>query len=82
MPDKAKLIGKYIDTSHGILKARVVPEEIHVWAIIGYLQAIDWNEAKTANDYDLPLEAVQAAVAFYKKHSAAIDAYLEMNALA
>ncbi len=82
MPDKAKLIGGYIDASHGILKARIVPEQIHVWAIIGCLQAIDWNEAKTANDHDLPLEAIQAAVAFYWKHSAAIDAYLEMNALA
>lgn len=82
MPDNAKLIGKYIDTSHGILKARIMPEQIHIWAIIGYLQATDWNEDKAANDHDLPLEAIQAAVAFYRKHSAAIDAYLEMNALA
>lgn len=51
-----------------------------VWALIGHLPAVGDNIALVAEDYRLPLEAVEAAVAYYHGHQAAIDAKLAANA--
>ncbi len=53
---------------------------MHVWAIVGhYLYAVDESAEAVAHDYDLPLDAVKAALGFYKCHRAAIDARLPEN---
>ncbi len=51
-----------------------------VWAIIGYLQhAVNNDLSAVIRDYDLPLPAVYAAVAYYALHDAEIDARIRVN---
>jgi len=48
-----------------------------VWAIIGYWRdAVGGDEEQTAVDYEVPVEAIRAAVAYYRRHREAIDARL------
>ena len=61
-------------------EARILGTGIPVWALIGYLPAVDDDYEQVAHDYGLPLEAVRAAVAYYHTHRAAIDARLAANA--
>ena len=56
--------------------ARLVGYGTHVWAVIAYLQGADWDTARTAAAYDIPEEAVQAAIRYYERHRALIDAHL------
>jgi uncharacterized protein (DUF433 family) len=62
-------------------RARVMPHSIAVWALIGHLRGVNGDVAETAYDYDIPIEAVEAALAYYREPSnrAAIDALLEAN---
>ena len=57
------------------LKDRGVP----IWAIIGSLTEDADNIDEVAEAYALPREAVEAALAFYRRHHAAIDARLAQN---
>lgn len=57
------------------LKDRGVP----IWAIIGSLTEDADNVDEVAEAYDLPREAVEAALTFYRRHHAAIDARLAQN---
>lgn len=79
MGDK-ELIAQYIEfspDSRGPGYARLKDSGISIWALIGYLtQATKGDIERVAQDYDVPLEAVKAAVAFYKLHTEAIDARL------
>jgi uncharacterized protein (DUF433 family) len=76
----------------GPARARLRAEQIPVWAIIGQLQAVagasdssdvtDETIAQVAADYDVTIEAVFAALHYYRKHRGAVDALLEANAAA
>ena len=59
------------------LKDSAVP----VWAIIGYLEAASGDIEQVAVDYDVPREAVDAALAYYRRHGILIDARIAANAL-
>ena len=65
----------------GIQRARLVAYGVPVWALIGYMgrEGIDdeTEVERTAHDYSLPIEAVRAAVAFYREHACAIDTLLD-----
>jgi uncharacterized protein (DUF433 family) len=61
------------------VEARIAGYGVPVWALIGYLRAVDGDLARTAQDYDVPEEAVRAAVAYYRRHQRAIDARLIEN---
>lgn len=73
-------------------RARLIAEQIPVWAIIGYIGALagttepdaisDEVIAEVAVAYDISPEAVQAAVLYYREHRGAIDTLLEANAAA
>ena len=73
-------------------RARLLAEQIPVWAIVGHVGAVasttdlaaltDEVIARVAADYDVPLEAVEAALLYYDEHRGAIDALLEANAAA
>jgi hypothetical protein len=73
----------------GSAYARLLKEQVHVWAIVGYAKVIaesidaeavtDEVVARVAADYDISPEAVRAAMLFYAEHRGAIDAVLEMN---
>jgi hypothetical protein len=76
----------------GLARGRLLAESVPVWAIIGYIGAIagsteptaitDKVIAETAEAYDVPYEAVQAALLYYEEHRCAIDSLLEANAAA
>jgi len=76
----------------GSADARLVAEQIPVWAIVGHVTALasastpgEITEATinaAAHDYDIPPVAVVAALRYYDRHRAAIDARLEANAAA
>jgi uncharacterized protein (DUF433 family) len=68
----------------GIQRARLVAYGVPVWALIGHMTDVDDEAeiARTADDYRLPIEAVRAAVAFYREHQCAIDTLLDTNSAA
>lgn len=77
-----ELIAKYLEEDSdrgGPMEMRVKEYYIHVWALVGYLRSVDWDVRRTANDYELPVEAVEAANEFYKRHIAAIEARIAAN---
>jgi uncharacterized protein (DUF433 family) len=54
-----------------------------VWALVAYLQGGAAGDARrAAADYEVPLEAVRAALAYYARHKAHIDARLLLNSAA
>jgi hypothetical protein len=71
------LIAQYIrgdPARHGRDRARTGSEEwtTPVWQVIAYLQAA--NIPTVAYEYDVSEEAVRAAIAYYRRHRALIDA--------
>jgi uncharacterized protein (DUF433 family) len=61
-------------------EARLVRYGIPVWSLVGYLEAVDQDVDRAAADYDVPREAVEAAVAYYRRHQGPIDARIAANA--
>lgn len=60
-------------------EARLKGSMISVWAMIGQLRATDRDVPRVAKDYNIPLEAVEAALAYYEEHRAIIDDRLAAN---
>jgi uncharacterized protein (DUF433 family) len=54
-------------------EARLVPSGTPVWSLIGYLIGVDWDRERAARDYDLPIAAVDAAIAYYHAHEADLN---------
>jgi uncharacterized protein (DUF433 family) len=53
---------------------------VHVWAIVGhYLYAVGKDKRAVARDYDLSLEEVDAAFAYYRRHRREIDGRIADN---
>ena len=78
-----ELITQYIEPNPhypGIAEARLKRYGVAVWALIGQLPARANDLAQVARDYDVPLEAAEAAYAYYQRHRAVIDARLSANA--
>lgn len=77
------LIARYIELNPnrpGIDHARLKGFGVSVWALIGYLeQAARGDIDRVAFNYDVPVEAIKAAVAFYRRHPAVIDACITAN---
>lgn len=61
-------------------EARLNEYGVHVWALVGYRRAVGGDHARVAADYDIPMEVLQAALAFYRRHRRAIDARIAANA--
>lgn len=76
----------------GPARARLIVEQIPVWAIVGYAGALagttesasmtDEVITRVAVAYAIRREAVQAALLYYGEHRRAIDALLEANVAA
>jgi uncharacterized protein (DUF433 family) len=76
----------------GPARARLLAEQISVWAIVGYAKAVASSMnlaaisseviAQVAADYGVSPAAVRAALACYDEHRGAIDALLDANAAA
>ena len=56
-------------------EARLVEFGVPVWALVGYLEAVDDDVAQVAADYEVPREAVEAALAYYRQHRQVIGAH-------
>jgi uncharacterized protein (DUF433 family) len=83
-PEAARLIARYIEPNPhkpGAAEARLRESGVSVWAIVDYWYGVDFDKARTAHDYDIPAEAVEAALAYYKAHKALIDARLALMAV-
>jgi hypothetical protein len=55
---------------------------VHVWAIIGHWYGVEENAAEVARDSEIPIEAVEVALAHYRRHPELIDDRLESHARA
>lgn len=78
------LIDRWIEqhpSKPGFDEARLRDRKISVWALIGYLKMVDGGVKEVATDYDLPVEAVEAAVAYYELFREVIDNRLLANDL-
>ncbi len=62
------------------MDTRISEFGVPVWALIGYLRVVDGDLAEVATAYDVPEDAVLAALAYYKRNPALIDAQLAINA--
>jgi uncharacterized protein (DUF433 family) len=58
----------------------MVDNGVHVWAVIGDYLVTDGDIPPVMKDYDLSREAVEAALAYYRRHKAVIDNRLAANA--
>ncbi len=79
---EADLICRYIELNPhrpGLDEARLKDFGVAVWALVGHLPAVDGNIAQVAHNYGVPLEAVEAAMAYYDRHRAIIDARITAN---
>ena len=77
-----ELIAEYIVImpDHSDLEdARLAQYGIPVWALVGYLPAAHGNLGEIAEAYQVPLDAVLAAFAFYARHKAVIDERIAAN---
>jgi uncharacterized protein (DUF433 family) len=77
-----ELIARWIQENPnkpGIANAGILGSRLGVWVLIEQLQLDDWNLADVAESYELPTEAVEAAVAYYERHQAEIDARIVRN---
>lgn len=74
--DKDYLVRKYIEPATSPADAWVSGYGVDVWALIAYLRVVDGDIDQVAEAYDLPREAVEAALAYYSQHEEVIDARL------
>jgi uncharacterized protein (DUF433 family) len=63
----------------GAAEARLKGSKISVWAVIGQLRAEGRDVPRVAEDYGIPEEAVEAALAYYAQHRAVIAERLVAN---
>ncbi len=76
------LIEQYIEQNPhrpGLDEARLIGYGVAVWALIGYLGGAMGDVQRVAEDYDIPVEAVEAAIAYYNEHQILIDARRAAN---
>ncbi|MCX6021988.1 MAG: hypothetical protein NTZ05_09715 [Chloroflexi bacterium] len=77
-----ELIAKHIRPNPhrtGRDEAILLGSNISVWALIGYLPAVDGDIVRVAEDYDIPLEAMQATMAYYQRNNQIIDNRIDAN---
>jgi uncharacterized protein (DUF433 family) len=77
------LIARYIEEDaqqpgHG--SARLRESGVEVWALVAQLPAVEGDVKRLADAYGIPVEAVEAALAYYRRHKELIDAQIELNA--
>jgi uncharacterized protein (DUF433 family) len=75
-----ELIERYIDWKrYDRADARLRGRGTHVWAIVGQLRVARGDVTEVAKDYEVPAEAIQAALAYYQRNKEYIDARLLLN---
>ncbi|MDP9375115.1 MAG: hypothetical protein M3Q65_22235 [Chloroflexota bacterium] len=81
-----ELTARWIDRGsldRGRAEARLTAYGVSVWILAGYFAdgngEVDSGIAQAAKDYELPREAVEAALAYYRQHKKCIDARRLLN---
>ncbi|HZQ36676.1 MAG TPA: DUF433 domain-containing protein [Dehalococcoidia bacterium] len=79
-----ELIEKWIELNphkqrreEAVIRDTLVP----VWSVVGYSEAYHGDLARVAEGFDIPLEAVEAAMAYYAANKCVIDNRIEANAI-
>lgn len=83
MSEDQELVSKYIEEDSYLTAAsyaRIAGYGVPVWALIGYLRVVDGDMARVAGDYDVPEDAMRAALLYYARHQVEIDGHLAANA--
>ena len=79
----AELIERYVEPNPhkpGAAEARLREYGVAVWVLVDYWFNVRFDLPQVAQDFDLPPEAVQAALAYYRAHQALIDAQRLLHA--
>lgn len=84
-PKERELIQRWIEPHpRGTFRARVTGAGVPVYAIAAKLGSSNaphaQQVAQAAKEYDIPLDAARAALAYYRQHRYLIDAWNAMNA--
>ena len=83
--DEDALIAQHVEEDSrrpGPAYARLSESGVPIWALIGYWRdAVGGDVRRAADDYDVPIEAMQAALAYYRRHQTPIDARITLNAV-
>lgn len=84
--EKSELIARYIERNPNkpaVYDARLNPYGVSIWAIASHFETVNGSDLdRAAAEYGVPREAIEAALAFYERYKAAIDAKIEgMRAL-
>jgi len=75
------LIDRWIEPDPmDLAQMRLAVYGIHLWAIIGASEGLDEYIRPVAQMYAIPVDAVRAAHAYYRRHPLQIDARIESNA--
>ena len=81
--DEDKLIARWIEPNPhrpGADEVRIKGYDMSVWAIIGYLDSRNEEElAAIAHAFEVPIEVVRAAIAYYRRHKEILDNRLAAN---
>jgi uncharacterized protein (DUF433 family) len=83
--ERRDLIARFIvpDPHHpGIAHYQLRDSAISIWALVAYYDAVRHDLDQVAYDYNIPVEQVRAALAFYAEHADAIDTYLRSRQIA
>ena len=59
-------------------EARLVEYGVPVWALIAHFRVVG-DHLQVAEDYEVPVEAVEATLAYYDLHRYLIDARIALN---
>jgi uncharacterized protein (DUF433 family) len=75
------LIERYIEPDpHRPDDARLREHGVSVWTLVGYWRDVAGEDVeRVAEDYEVPVDAVRAALAFYENNRTLIDARLALN---
>ncbi len=60
--------------------ARLRKYSVEVWILVAQLPYADGDLSRLAADYAIPREALEAALAYYRRHKKVIDAQTMINA--
>lgn len=77
-----QLIEKYIWLPEGTTwpaEALLKGHWQHIWALIGVIEGTGRGAEGIAEEYGIPLEAAEAAMAYYRRHQGVIDYKLASN---
>lgn len=60
-------------------RARLTDSGVPIWVLVAYLQAANGDPAATAAEYEISEEEMAAALAYYERHRAIVDARIVLH---